>query len=214
MAFVALTVGSMAHTAAGGLLPGPAVWVILFGALAVIATAALTSPAGYVRLFALIGGGQAAVHLVLSLAAGHVGSTPAAAPRVVVETGSVRFGGVREQLAVVPEPRSSAGPAGSDSRLVEHLVEHLAGADAWMLLTHLVASAAVAWWLWRGEQAAWSLIALLWGWVVPLLSGSRRSPRGSAGRVAWRLADWVGHRPETTGSISRRGPPPCWVLPN
>ncbi len=214
VALVALTIGSMAHTTAGGLLPGPAAWLTLFGALAVTSAAALTTPAGYPRLVALVGGGQAAVHLVLSLTAGHAGSTPAAAPRTAVEAGQARSGGVRDQLAVVPDSRSSAEPAGSSARsLIDHLVDHLVGADAWMLLTHLVASAAVAWWLWRGEQAAWALIAMLWGWVVPLWQHSGPLAE-SAGRLLWQLAGCAGCRRVHTGSISRRGPPPPWPLPS
>lgn len=69
---VATALGTAAHTTAGGLLPSPIIVAAVFVTLLVIGAAALTAPASYVRILALVGGGQAAVHLVLTMTAGHV----------------------------------------------------------------------------------------------------------------------------------------------
>ncbi|KAB2810968.1 hypothetical protein F9L07_03245 [Pimelobacter simplex] len=208
VASVATALGTTAHTAAGGLLPSPIIVAAVFATLLVIGAAALTAPASYVRILALVGGGQAAVHLVLTMTGGHLAPhapTPAQpSPRV----SRARSGGVRDQLAVVPDPDRATTTAAPG---LQHLLDHLAGTDAPMMAAHLAAAAGVAWWLWRGEQSAWALLALLWGWViVPTAAPVHRTARATV--LIRRSADPARGRRESISSISRRGPPPAPML--
>lgn len=209
VAGVATTLGTAAHATAGGLLPGPVILTAIGGTLAVISAAALTAPASYLRIVTLVGGGQAAVHLALTVTAGHLAPhVPTAAPPVL-SVPRARTGGVREQLTVVPDP-DKATTNGAPG--LQHLFDHLAGTDAPMMLAHLVAAAGVAWWLWRGEQSVWALLALLRGWVI---APSIEPFSGSISAMAAALpcvGRQGGCRREEIGSISRRGPPLLPIL--
>ncbi|MAS55748.1 MAG: hypothetical protein CMJ44_14195 [Pimelobacter sp.] len=193
---VATTLGVAAHSLAGGLLPGPAVLVVLGCALLVVAAACLGTPASYGMLVALVGGGQLLVHLVLTASAGH-GDPVAGHGAPLTATGA------------------SAAP-----HWVEHLRADLTGPHLAMAIAHLAAAAGVAAWLLRGERALWTLVALLGACaasVVAALGGrvaaprTRRPSRPEARLAAVarhdvrRLRDLVAH-----GSSGRRGPP---VLP-
>ncbi|GGD10992.1 hypothetical protein [Nocardioides daphniae] len=203
VAAVATALGTTAHVTAGGLLPGPITAVAAFSSLLVIAAAALTTPAGYVRIVVLVGGGQAAVHLLLTVTAGHVAPHAPVAARPVPPLQRARPGGVRDQLAVVPDPDRATTTATPG---LQHLVDHVAGTDAPMMAAHLAAAAGVAWWLWRGEQSAWALLALLWGWVTtPTGAPMRCTARARV--LSPRPEDRACRLRESIGSISRRGPP-------
>lgn len=164
VAVVATALGTAAHTTAGGLLPGPVVLASMFSALLVVSAAALTTPASYLRILALVGGGQAAVHLVLTVTAGHAAPHAPAAGQPIPRVLKTRPGGVRDQLAVVSDPNAGTAATGSG---LQHFLDHLGGTDAPMMAAHLAAAGGVAWWLWRGEQSAWTLLALLWSWITP-----------------------------------------------
>lgn len=166
LAATVLGVGSASHVLADGLLPGPAVLLVLLG----LTTAAVspflrsTVAAGPARLVALTVGGQALVHLALSAAAGHR-TSPGASP------GAGR----------VPPPASALQPHTVDGRRVgslidqslppvagdggegvlAHLVEHVVATGPWMLLAHTAAAIAVGLWLALGERALWDLLVVL-----------------------------------------------------
>lgn len=203
---VATTLGVTAHSIAGGLIPGPFVLLSVIVIAAGIAAPSLRSPASYRSLALLIGIGQAAVHLVLTTTAGHAAPH---SPTLAGPAGSPtpqRGGGVRETLAVVPDV-PAAGPSGPP-HWVEHLAADATGTNAAMAVAHLVAAAGVAFWLWRGEQAMWTLIALLARRLLALtydrqvVAARRQLPMPGNVLV-------VGLRPrgERRTPITRRGPP-------
>lgn len=93
------------------------------------------------------------------------------------------------------------------------------GSAGGMLVAHLVAAAACAWWLRQGEAAAWSLLLLLDQCAVAplraLLTLVAAVPRGAArsARCPVWYAPAAGARPALLRhSVSRRGPPVA-VLP-
>ncbi|RYE78078.1 MAG: hypothetical protein EOO74_05870 [Myxococcales bacterium] len=71
LAGVITATGSVAHTSAGGLLPGAGWLGYLFVTTLAVAALALREEAPTWRLVALMCGGQALVHLFLSATAGH-----------------------------------------------------------------------------------------------------------------------------------------------
>lgn len=201
-AAVAVTIGTTAHVGAGGLLPGPGVLVAVVLALTVVFAAALGRPASYALVAVLVGGGQAVVHLALTALSGHGGS-----PTPVVDA--------HRGHAHVADELAATGEAGSLAHVVEHLRDDLVGANLVMALAHLAASAVVAAWLFAGEQALWTLVALLGAhlvgrllaavraavWLV-LPDPSRPAP-AAVSPVVPRLLD----RLLTLGTLARRGPP-------
>lgn len=204
LASIAAMLGGTAHVTAGGLLPSPIALALMVAVLTVLAAPALTVQATYRRLAALVGGGQMIVHLVLTATAGHAAPHAASSPRSAVVPGPDRAGGVRDQLAVVPDA-DDVGPAAGQG--LQHLLDHLAGTNALMAAAHLVAAAGIALWLWRGEQALWTLLALLTRWLrrPERLAGSNPRLRFGAGSFASPTSPFT--RWEATASISRRGPP-------
>lgn len=204
LASIAAMLGGTAHVTAGGLLPGPIALALMVAVLTVLAAPALTVQASYRRLAALVGGGQMIVHLVLTATAGHTAPHAASSPRSGVVPGPDRAGGVRDQLAVVSDA-DDVGPAAGQG--LQHLLDHLAGTNALMAAAHLVAAAGIALWLWRGEQALWTLLALLTRWLrrPERLAESNPRLRFGAGSFAPPAPPFT--RWEATASISRRGPP-------
>lgn len=202
---IAMLLGTVAHATAGGLLPDAATMVALTAALVGCTIPVLAGPAGYLRLAALIGGGQLAVHVALTVTAGHTGTTDAAV-RVLPTTPLSRHGGVRDALTITA-PNAEATPAGGSSGLIEHLLADATGTAALMTATHFAAAAALAFWLWRGEQALWTLIALLVRrWlrvpeVAALLAPTYRS------HLSRSYDEQPAPRRTAIRSISRRGPP-------
>lgn len=162
----ALGVGSMAvflgvagHATADGLLPGPGVLTALTVAAVLLCVPLLARPASALRLVAVMVGGQAVVHVVLTLTAGHVGdpvrtavtATPGGAS--LPEVGGRRLGSLADAYdaaAAVP----ASGPA-----LPAHLVADLT-AHAPMMAVHLAAAALVGLWIAVGERALWHVLAL------------------------------------------------------
>ena len=196
---VAVALGVAAHSLAGGLLPGPAVLVVLGCGVLVVAAACLGTPASYGVLVALVGGGQLLVHLVLTASAGHgdQGLPHVAAPTATGATATPHW--------------------------IEHLREDLTGLHLLMALAHLAAAAGVAAWLLLGENALWTLVALLGtcaASVVAVLTGLVSPPRAlpasspqtrtaaTARHDVRRLRDLVAH-----GSRGRRGPPAVLTCP-
>jgi hypothetical protein len=147
---VVLTLGAVAHVQGDGHLPG-AVGLAFLGLLTVAACAAwLGRPAGAVRLVVMTTVGQAGVHALLSLTAGHAGATPRPTP----SGGPVRapFGPEAAPSGVTTAEELDLGPL---LHVLSDMVDH-----APMALAHLVAAVAVGLWLAVGERSLWTLVAL------------------------------------------------------
>lgn len=219
VATVTVALGVVAHVSAGGLLPHPVYLIVLAAALTSLVAPFLTGPAGYRRLALLLGAGQAAVHAVLTATAGHTAhSHTAAVEGAVGGAGAVttRPIGAPHLLAVAPAPTGSGGPPG-EPHWVSHLVADLSGTNALMSLAHLAAAAGVGFWLWRGEQALWTLMNLLLRRLVagpetPAFPPARMDRNPPVAHGVQAIAPPC-H--EISASITRRGPPRTFcVLPD
>ncbi len=79
LSVVVVAASVIGHVSADGLLPGPLALLALLGATAVVSARFLTRQASAPRLVALLVGGQAVVHGLLSLLAGHGSSSASSA---------------------------------------------------------------------------------------------------------------------------------------
>lgn len=203
---VAVTIGTTAHVGAGGLLPTPGVLAVVVLTLTVVFAAALGRPASYAMVALLVGGGQAVVHLALTALSGHRGAHPATAD------------GHRGHAHVADEAALGGGEGSSLPHVVEHLRDDLGGANLVMALAHLAAAAVVAAWLYAGEHALWTLVALLGAHLVGRLLAAVRSavslvmpdPTGPAPAAVSPTIPRLLDRLLALGTLARRGPPP-WV---
>jgi hypothetical protein len=168
LAFLACFLGVAGHVTADGLLPGPFWLVVLFLLAVAVCGPLLARPASALRLVVLLVAGQTAVHLVLTVAAGHRGdqrppvSVPAPAALPVVD--GRRVGSLQDQYdaAVGTTHVQPAIPVG-------HLVQDLS-AHAPMMAVHLLAAVLLGLWLAVGERSLWTLLALASAAVLrPLL---------------------------------------------
>ncbi|MFC7492676.1 MULTISPECIES: hypothetical protein [unclassified Nocardioides] len=211
LGFVAFFVGVVGHVTADGRLPGPAYLVALLLMAVALSAPLLQRQATPLRLVALLVGGQAVIHLVLTVTAGHTGDVRAASPAVrsgaldaLPVVGGHRVGSLQDAYDGAAHQSGGVAP----SLPIGHLVDDLA-AHAPMMAAHLAAAALVALWLAYGEHCLFTLIALMGRRIlavalglVPVVAGGPRltrvvaahAPRGP--RSAWLV------RPD-----SRRGPP-------
>lgn len=169
LASVTLLCGAVAHVTAGGYLPGVGWFVALGLLLTWVGARTLARPASTRRVVLLTMGGQTFVHVALTALAGHRGDgvtgplmraapTPPVAIPADVWTRTDRVGSLADQLMV-------GRPAPSSPTLVApewalHVWADLQPAQLPMMLAHLAAAGLVGWWLARGEQAAWTVVAL------------------------------------------------------
>ncbi|KQP66862.1 hypothetical protein [Nocardioides sp. Leaf285] len=217
LATVTLFLGAAGHVTADGLLPGPVVMTLLTAVTLVLSAALLARPASTLRLVTLLVGGQAAVHVVLSATAGHVGDAPT--------TATPAGGAAQAASASLPQVDGRrvgslldayTGPAGDlasgPSLTLGHLVEDLA-AHAPMMAAHLLAAALVGLWLAVGEHALWALVALAGAvlaapWrLLAAWARTRSLPAPARGRLvptSHHPAPVVAH---LARSVVRRGPP-------
>lgn len=169
---LAVTLGTTGHVTADGLLPGAAPMTALAVVSVVLAAPLLVRRASPLRLVAMLAGGQAGIHLVLTTAAGHRGDhatphpspvTPAlparsGEPTLPVEDGR-RIGSLYDAYAQAAASPSAAPPTAGDAAPWSHLLSDLAS-HAPMMAAHLAAAGALALWLARGERALWDLLVL------------------------------------------------------
>ncbi len=214
---MAFFLGIAGHVSADGLLPNPLVLVALllfavFGSAPLLARQ-VRSP----TMLLLLVGGQAGVHLVLTMTAGHRGDPgPTAGPAAHVATPSSaglptvdghRVGSLLE--AYQPSAGGAGGGSGSSFGIpIGHLLNDLT-AHGSMMAAHLAAAAVVALWLAYGEHLLWSLVNLLGRTLTlalqlnsPVIAPDvrlRRMPVADVPALAW--SRWLA-RPH-----SRRGPP-------
>lgn len=165
LAVVAVSVGTLAHVSADGLLPGPLPLLLLTAAATAFAGGFLRRPAHGLRLAALLASGQAAVHAALSLMAGHadVGSTAVDAAAHSAH-GSHAVSGTHAHGSAPTEPFSlpdrAAAAADVAVALLLDQAQHLVEDGGAMVLAHLAAAALLGLWLGVGERALWTLLAL------------------------------------------------------
>jgi hypothetical protein len=212
---VGLLGGAVAHVQADGLLPGARVLV----ALAVVGTLAaaplLRHEVSTLRLVVLLVAGQAAVHTVLAVTAGHRGdpvSAPRPTPVVPVAPSPSADGrhGSYFDVAYAPQVGSHHGGLSVPAPLVHAFTDM--SAHPVMAAAHLLAAAACGWYLAQGERALWLLVTatargwsalvspVRWSWTVASLPVRR--PALALVTVVPRP-----HPPVLARSVSRRGPP-------
>ena len=216
-AVVACSLGLVAHVLAGGGLPAVG-WIAAGVATVWAACAALLGrPAGRLRLIALVGGGQAAFHLLLTALAGHgplhatahpATTPPYAAPVTDLQDRRGSF----YDLTMAAAPGGGAG-GWSTPHWLTHVLEDLTGPHAFMALAHLAAAAGVACWLAVGEQAVWVLVCL---WGASVLGALARAVRphlqpgplpGHTRPTVRRATDPLPVAPPHRSRLQRRGPP-------
>ena len=150
-------VGSVSHTTAGGLLPHAAVTSVMVLGCVALSAAFLTGPASPLRVVALLVGGQAGVHVALTLAAGHVGDVAEAtgqrsgSPLAPVAVDGRRIGSLMEQ---------THAPAAHAPGIDASVPAHLHGQGLGMLAAHTAAAVALGLWLALGERALWRVLLL------------------------------------------------------
>jgi hypothetical protein len=156
---VAFVLGVAGHVTADGRLPGPTGRTVLFAFSTLLALPVLGHRISSARTVGLLVGGQALIHLALTLSAGHVGDrrapVTAAEPAGLVSLPVVdgrRVGSLQD--AYLGTPSDGVTPV-----LPGHLVADLQ-AHAPMMLAHLVAAALVGLWLARGERLLWNVAVL------------------------------------------------------
>ena len=157
-------------------------------------------------------GGQAGVHVALTLAAGHVGdavgghvATRHGSPLVASSVDGRRVGSLLEQTAA-PAP-AAPGVDGS-------LLAHLQGQGVGMLLAHTAAAVALGLWLALGERALWRVLLLAAEGAFRVLTRPRclqdllaalAGPRPARLPVRPRVTRPVGLRHRSV--VPHRGPP-------
>lgn len=148
---VTFFLGVAGHVMADGLVPGPLGLTVLLALSVVVALPVLGRRVSSVRTVALLAGGQAFIHLALTLSAGHVGESrtphPAATPHGLGSLPVVdgrRVGSLQD--AYLGTPTDAVTPV-----LPGHLVGDLQ-AHAPMMAVHLLAAALVGVWLAHGER--------------------------------------------------------------
>ncbi|SDD94811.1 hypothetical protein [Nocardioides lianchengensis] len=212
VAGVAFFLGVAGHVTADGLLPGPATLAVLLVFTVLLSLPLLARPASRLRLVAMTVGGQALLHLALTVSGGHVGDRAAGAAAVPRRTtalsdlpvvGGQRQGSLLDAYAAAP----GGHPASTPTLPVGHLLHDLS-AHAPMMAAHLAAAGLVGLWLAYGERCLWTVLALTGRRVllVPLLvlpvleEPARRRPVVVAPRPDLR-SRWLAQ------PLSRRGPP-------
>ncbi|MBM7510099.1 hypothetical protein JOE61_003913 [Nocardioides salarius] len=170
---VVLLSGAVSHVAADGLLPSPVVMALVLVACTALSAAFLRSRASALRLVALVVGGQAATHLLLSATAGHQDAASAAAPttgpsagpalQAVADDAGRRVGSLSDHFDAASAAGGRAGEAvtaGPTNQVLGHLVDHTLAQGPLMLLAHTLGAVALGLWLAAGESALWHLLVL------------------------------------------------------
>ncbi|MSZ76872.1 MAG: hypothetical protein F2667_07160 [Actinobacteria bacterium] len=212
VAALTLLLGIAGHVSADGLLPGPAVLVLL-GAITLVTCAALLArPASTPRVVAMLVGGQTVIHLALTLTAGHTGDPTGVVARVTGVSGALpvvngrRVGSLQDSYDV-----ASTTDAVAPGLPIAHLASDLS-AHAPMMAAHLAAAALVGLWLAIGERCLRTLLVLASASIVSPLLRACALLRPPAVRLPARpLISTESPRPAGTTRIARhvvrRGPP-------
>ncbi|TDB85565.1 hypothetical protein E1264_20755 [Actinomadura sp. KC216] len=208
-ATVCVSLATAGHVLASGtVIP---VWAVLTGFVAVLGVTHLL--AGHERSLATILGGllggQFALHVLFTSATDPVHPPLATLQDPALRAAALHQAGMHD--TAVPD----AATAGSDFLLP---VAHLTG-GATMTLAHTVAALIAAWWLRRGERAAWSLarrvagaadrsirlvclLLLAFLATEPATAPPRITPAAPATAALMAIGRTLRHQ------VVRRGPPP------
>lgn len=207
LAFVVLGTGAVAHVTADGRLPSASGMFWLFVATTVVIAMLLGRPASTLRVVVLTVGGQAAVHAVLTMSAGHAGDpVAAAAPRPQPRVFDPNAAGTLYEQYEATRPQVEAQLAVPEG--VVHLFSDLTGPHAPMMVVHMLAAAVVGLWLAVGEHALWTLVALAVVVVVPVLRAALGVPPARTPHTSATHAVAVPrHLVVLARSLARRGPP-------
>jgi hypothetical protein len=159
---VAFGLGVVAHLSAGGLVPGPVGLGLLFAVTLVVSASLLGRAAGTLRVTALVMGGQAFIHAVLTGASGHAGDRHVSGTvHRPLETAAVgRRGSLYDAYARATHAQTGPADGPGVPDWAQHLADDLTGPHAVMAVAHLVAAALVGLWLASGERALWELVRL------------------------------------------------------
>ena len=162
VAVVAFLTGVIGHVSAGGLLPSPLVLAGLLVLAVSFCASQLTEPASMRRIVLVLMAGQTAIHVALSVTAGHRGDGhPAAA---VARSGELalptqdgqRVGSLLDGYqATLAHGSGQVEPALPVGTALAEMSAH-----APMMAAHLTAAALVGVWLSVGERSLWTLVAL------------------------------------------------------
>jgi hypothetical protein len=187
LGLVMVFAGVVGHVSAGGLLPS-AGWLASLAAVNLAVALVLAGRPIPIRyLVLLVVGGQAFIHIALTLTAGHVGET--FGPPIQFVDGHFLV-----------------------ALQWQHLLADFS-AHAPMMMAHVMAATTVAMWLGVGERALWALIAAAHARVVHPLILLRASLAGltvPAYGSLLSICESVVVRPQTdvlSRTVVRRGPP-------
>lgn len=206
---VAVLLGVAGHVSADGLLPGLGPLAAMLVGAVLMAVPLLARPASALRLVVVTVGGQALLHLGLTLTAGHAGDPVAAAPApragaldALPTVDGRRVGSLHDAYAAMAGEAAPA-PALPVGRVLAELQAH-----APMMLVHVGVAVLVGLWLARGERCLFTVLALTRRVVLRLVVLARpvraeptRLRPAAAHRVPVLRDPWL-VRP-----ASRRGPP-------
>lgn len=211
---VAFFLGVVGHVTADGMLPGPVLLAALLALSIALSAPLLARRASPLRLVGILVAGQAAIHLALTVTAGHAGDRAGAAPLrpappdplpgalPVVE--GRRVGSLQDAYDAAAHGTGGLAPSLPLGGLLDDLAAH-----APMMLAHLAAAALVGLWLGYGERCLWTLVelagrrALAIVLVLRPVVGPPRITRPDTGRVPppGPRSVWLAR------AGSRRGPP-------
>lgn len=206
---LAFGLGVVGHVTADGRLPGPALLAVLLTVAVVASAPLLQQRASALRLVAMLVGGQAAIHVFLTVTAGHVGDPTRATHVRSGELGTLPVVDGRRAGSLL-DAYDAGGGASHDmapALPVGHLLDDLT-AHAPMMAVHLAAAALVGLWLAYGEHSLWSLLALT-GRRIHLAVLLLLPVTLPAARLV-STADRSPHRPRSLWFVhphARRGPP-------
>lgn len=162
LAAVVLAAGVVAHSSAGGLLPGAVPMVLLYGGVLLGCAALLGHEASALRLVAIMVAGQGLVHTALAATAGHRGEgsgmTMPSTPTAPVAPWDPRSGESYDQWA----SHAYGGQQGQGLAIPSWLTHALSDmvAHPGMAIAHVAAAGVVGLWLALGERALWLLLRI------------------------------------------------------
>jgi len=208
---VAFFLGVVGHVTADGLLPGPVGLTALFAASVMVAVPVLGRRVSSLRTVGLLAGGQAFIHLALTLGAGHAGDVrtphtahiPAAPPGLgtLPTVDGRRVGSLQD--AYLGTSHDAVTPV-----LPGHLLSDLQ-AHAPMMAAHLLAAGLVGLWLAHGERLLVSVVTLTGRRLLALVRRAVPVAVPAASSASYAAL----HSPAGPRSVwltrpdSRRGPP-------
>lgn len=157
LAGATLAVASVAHASADGNLPSQAgmFWIWLLATLTVAPM--LGRPASTRRIVVLLCAGQGALHLLLTVIAGHGPPPQRSAEAAQFATSSML--GPHAHPPGTPAVHSHAASGAGATDVFGHLLTELTSLDGMiMTVSHLAGAAVVGLWLATGEKLLWSCL--------------------------------------------------------